>query len=170
MQSTKRILTTLILTLLFTNGTLSQNTGSKIDGKSGRLKKDTPGVYLTAERVDKDSGGQNKPKRIWFRLRNNTLWGIRVEASGGNSLIEDARMFYDVLDKKENILLKRLCHVCSHTVVGTGKTILFTVPFADTDGSSFLRVNFSYEWEDLLDVASGREARHYVYFYFENLP
>jgi hypothetical protein len=137
-------------------------------GASARLKKNLPGVYLTVERIGIEPDG-SPSKRIWFRLRNNTRWRIRVEASGGNPLVEAAKLYYSTLDNKENIVDSRPCHVCSYLMIGSGKDVLFTIPYAAMDRAASLRISFSYEWERDLDVASGREARHYAYYYFENL-
>jgi len=127
-----------------------------------RINAKLPTVLIDFVRVEepKDSGG----KRVWLRLRNNSKWIIKVNASGGES--EDTvGLYYKTLDTKDNIKDRHLCHVCSVIGIKPGKSLLFSIPYDEITAVDSLRIQFEYEWEDRIDVAPAEEPTHYVVFY-----
>lgn len=137
-----------------------------------RIRKDKPGVYLTLERV-----GQVKvPEvgegydRIWLRFHNNTRWPVMLDMGGVEAEeYGDAELFYDVLNGDE-VIIRRQCHACTHNALGSGRSLIFSVPSGNIAKGRSIRVSFSYGWEDWNDVSGGREAVHYVYFDASKLP
>lgn len=137
-----------------------------------RLKKDRPGVYLTFERIGeiKSPTGDKGERRIWLRFHNNTRWSIMLDMRDVPSKeYGDVGLFYDVVLGKE-VIIQRQCHVCTHNALGSGRSLVFSIPVDDFTEESLIRVRFSYGWEDWDDAATGREAQHYVYFYASRLP
>lgn len=145
--------------------------------KSVRIDKKLPTVFLALERIDPETKtvyGRRSERRVWFRLRNNSIWLIRIEASGGNKVfvnntLEDASLYYDTLDVKGNINAHHPCHVCSINGLASGKSVLFSVPYDEVAEANSLRIEFRYQWEDMVDVAPAFEPTHYVCFYSRDL-
>ena len=138
--------------------------------KSVRLSKKFPTVYFTHEKTGKEvneSTGETVDL-VWLRLHNNTRWAIWIEASGGDKY-EDARLYYNILDNDGNIKERRGCHVCSINPLGSGRSVLFTVPLEYFTGAEALELSFTYNWEREFDETySQREPTHFVYFYTRN--
>jgi hypothetical protein len=139
---------------------------------SVRINKKLPAIFLVFEKtgVIKDASNRRQEKRTWFRLKNNSRWLIKLDASGGNKAVEDAQLYYEMLDDKGNIKVSRLCHVCSVIGLASGKSILFSVSSEEVSEASSFRIQFEYEWEDKIAVAPETEPSHYVYFYTRHLP
>ena len=130
-----------------------------------------PSIFISLESVEimKDSLRRKDEKRVWLRLRNNSRWTIKVDASGGVKGQDDASLYYDILDDKDNIKQRRACHVCSIVGLARGKSILFAVPYEELEKAASLRIQFSYPWEDEVEVAPAIEPTHFVYFYIRDL-
>ena len=137
-----------------------------------RLKKDKPTVYIEFERM-----GDRKPLRvgesntgIWLRLHNNTKWSIILNMQDVPSKdYGDASLFYDELSGQK-ITFERSCHVCSFNALGSGRSLLFSIPAEHLSEGLGIRIQFSYGWEDLNKVFAGQEPQHYVLFYSAQLP
>lgn len=123
-----------------------------------------PAVYLELQ----DSAVEND-NQLWFRLHNNTKWSIRLEASGGDPRRDDRVLFYSILSSRDVLKEDFPCRVCSIVLLRSGRNFLFGVPKARLDNIYALRLTFSYEWEDDLDVFARKEPSHYVYFYAKDL-
>lgn len=169
----KKIASTfLIIPIIFSLSAtaLSQNRRKVIRQKSVKINKTYPTVYLTFEKTGKalnDSTGETE-ELVWLRLHNNTRWSIWIQASGGNEKIEDAGLYYDVIDDEGTVKEYRRCHVCSRIQIGNKKSILFTVPLAYFAEAEALQLSFAYDWEK--EGGSGGEPTHYVYFHKQDIP
>ncbi len=172
MKKNSIVIIVALVVLILGTDVLGQNRKRPEVSQLAYIQKNRPTIYLTFERSGMVKEGLNnkKSERIWLRLNNNSRWGVRIEASGGNKALEDARLYYDMIDVKENLIVQHGCHVCSIVILGSGKSILFSVPSEDFSEESALRIKFSYAWENDLDVIAGLEPKHYVFFYSNNLP
>ena len=170
MKRISLLIAVIIVGLSLTSHTVGQKR-SMISPESVRIDEKLPTVFLALERtgIFKDADDRIEERRVWLRLRNNSRWLIKLDASGGNKSVEDAKLYYDTLDGKGNIKESRACHVCSIVGLASGKSILFSVPYEEVAEAASLRIQFSYVWEDDLGVAPAIEPRHYVYFYSKNL-
>lgn len=159
------------LSCLFWQLGLGAHLDAKAPGDVG-LRKDKPTVYMEFVRE-----GHREPlangesdKGIWLRLHNNTKWSIGLNMHGVPSDdYGDASLIYDVLSEGQ-ASIEGSCHVCSFNSLGSGRSLLFSVPAEHLSKGGALRIKFSYSWEDPNKVAAGREPEHYVYFYSAQLP
>jgi hypothetical protein len=142
-----------------------------VNPKSVRIDKKVPTIFIVLERVGtiKNVSGSGEEKRVWLRLKNNSRWLIKLDASGGDKAVEDARLYYEIVDVQRNIKVARTCHVCSIVGLASGKSILFSVPYQELAEGNSLRIQFEYEWEDGVSVAPAIEPVHFVYFYTRHL-
>jgi hypothetical protein len=107
---------------------------------------------------------------IWLRLHNNTKWSIILDMNGVPSeKYGDAALIYDELSDRK-ITFERKCHVCSFNALGSGRSLLFSVPAEHLSKGLGIRIKFSYAWEDYNKVLARQEPEHYVYFYSSQLP
>jgi hypothetical protein len=135
------------------------------------VDKTKPTIYIEAVPVELLRAVRAPEGELWLRVRNNSRWGIRLEMSGGHhKKLDDARLYYDIIDRDENIVSRRMCHVCSSNILGPGKGVIFSVPKDTMSKDLSLRLLFSYEWENRLKVASGLEPLHYVLISWDDLP
>jgi len=112
-------------------------------------------------------------ERIWLRLQNNTRWIIWLEASGvPEAAYGDAALYYDVVDMKEGSRLPESsrCHVCSIVPLGSGKSLLFSVPRENLTENRKIKVRFGFDWQDKDDLFADREIESIVPFSASNLP
>lgn len=168
-------LTFLIATVLIGLSAISSVEGQQQQAsnqKSVRIDKKLPTVLLALERIDeakKTVYGSRGDRRVSFRLRNNSIWTIKFDASGGNGPSDDASLYYDTLDIKGNLITHLPCHVCSTIGLKPGKSILFSLPYDEVMEANSFRIEFMYQWEDEVKVAPAYEPTHYVYFYSRHL-
>jgi hypothetical protein len=137
-----------------------------------RLQKNKPTVYIEFERSGNRAPlfASESNKGIWLRLHNNTKWSIVLDMNGVPSEdYGDAALIYDVLSDRQ-VIIPDSCHVCSFNSLGSGHSLLFSIPAEHLSTGRALRIKFSYCWEDSNGVAAGREPEHYVFFYASNLP
>ncbi len=130
-----------------------------------RLERKLPTVLISLDSpvlTDLSSGDGERLLRL--RLRNNSRWLIKLEASGGIKGVDDAKLYYDVLDQDGNIAKSHGCHVCSIVGLASGKSIVFTLPYRELMNSESIRIKFEFEWEDKVAVAPAEEPTHYVFF------
>ena len=137
-----------------------------------RLLQEKPSVYMEFVRDghrdplyngESDSG-------VWLRLHNNTKWSIVLQMNGYPSEdYGDAAVIYDVLSEGQTKIDGR-CHVCSVNPLGSGRSLVFSVPAEHLSKRGGVRVKFSYDWEDSHKVTAGLEPEHWVYFYTSQLP
>jgi hypothetical protein len=170
-KAMKRLLSATAIFCSIVFGIQAQNKATS-NQDNVRIMRDKPSVYITFERVGQlkspDVGDGNE--RVWLRLHNNTRWPLMLDMSAVPSgEYGDAGLFYENLLGGE-IILRVQCHVCTLNSLGSGKSLLFSIPQTDLAKERAIRVKFSYGWEDRNDVAGGREAVHHVYFDSSNLP
>ncbi|MEO7659826.1 MAG: hypothetical protein ABIV48_09450, partial [Pyrinomonadaceae bacterium] len=79
------------------------------------------------------------------------------------------RLYYDVIDKKGNLLMSQNCHVCSVIELKSGKSVVFGIPYTELDDAGSVRVQFAFPWEDNAVVGPATEPKHFVYFYIRDL-
>ena len=128
-----------------------------------RINAKLPTVFIEFVLIEKPKDVADN-KNVWLRLRNNSKWIIKVDASGGET--EDTvGLYYETLDAKDNVKDRHLCHVCSVIGIKPGKSLLFSVPYDEITAVDSLRIQFQYEWEDRIEVAPAEEPTHYVVFY-----
>jgi hypothetical protein len=139
---------------------------------NARIREDKPTVY-----IEFDHSGNREPlfasesnKGIWLRLHNNTKWPIVLDMHGVPSAVYgDASLIYDVLANRQ-VIIEGSCHACSFNSLGSGRSLLFSIPTEYLSKGHALRIKFSYGWEGSNKVAGGLEPEHYVYFYSSQLP
>jgi hypothetical protein len=137
-----------------------------------RLRKDKPTVYIEFERSGNREAlfARESNKGIWMQLHNNTKWSIVLNMHGVPSDdYGDASLIYDVLSDRQ-IVIDGACHVCSFNSLGSGRSLLFSIPAEHLSNGRALRVKFSYSWEGQSGHVTGQEPEHYVYFYASQLP
>jgi hypothetical protein len=109
---------------------------------------------------------------VLFQVRNNTRWDIWLQMSGvPTKAYGDASLFYTVAEPKTGTIRRReTCHVCSVNPVGPGHVVTFPIPRQLVTKDAFLRVEYSFAWEEHRENASGSVSTHVVEFYFNSLP
>ena len=113
----------------------------------------------------------NGDKCHLLKLRNNSIWGIRLLMSGGtDNRSDEARLYYDVISPDESVMDMKRCHVCSSNIIPSGKSIEFYVPVGTVTSERLIRLNFSFDWEDEIRIAPAEEPKHYVFFDHLDLP
>lgn len=170
MKRINRTLSAALILCSFSGALSAQMRKSKLP-EDVRLKKDSPTVYVTFDRVAKReplrAGESNQG--IWLRLHNNTRWPIVLKMNAVPAEYGDAGLFYEVLSERR-VIVDGGCHVCSTNRLSPGRSLLFSLPREVLTKGEAIRVSFSYSWEDPDDVFAGREPEHYVYFYRSRLP
>lgn len=135
----------------------------------GRFSKRNPSVYITFERRAKIASPNNgePEERAWLRLHNNTRWAIWFKAHGWSTKeYGDGGLFYDIENyRKHETKIGKRCHACSFIPLGGGRSFLFSIPSADIEKDSRIRINFWFAWQDQDGVFGGREFESWVYFY-----
>jgi hypothetical protein len=164
----KLLLCGLLICGVFIPSTAQRRT-SNARRSDGRLSKQYPSVYITLERRAKIKSPENgaPEERAWLLLHNNTRWAIWFNAHGWTTKeYGDGGLFYDIenVQTHENKIGNR-CHACSLIPLGAGRSFLFSIPAADLEKDSRVRINFWWAWQDQNGVAGGREFESWVYFY-----
>ncbi|MEP7076425.1 MAG: hypothetical protein ABI878_11500 [Acidobacteriota bacterium] len=143
------------------------------EASRGAIDRSKPTIYI--ESIGKSNARtdlkSSEESYYWLRLHNNSRWGIRLDMSGGyDEKLGDVGLYYDVVDKNENVTSRFQCHVCSTNILKSGKAVIFGIPRDQLANGFSIRVNFSFDWESDTKVASGLEPEHYVFFRSEDLP
>lgn len=131
-----------------------------------KLDRSKPSVYVELEkRLDLENSESGKLEYYSLRLKNNSVWGITIDASGGiDEAIGDITVYYDVVGRSENIVTRQRCHACSIITIGKGEVVRFLVPTSHLRDRLSIRIPFSFAWEDPKMAALGTEPAHYVSF------
>ena len=125
---------------------------------NAKLDKKRPSIYVSFVRAGKAKSNSDEIREyIWLRLNNNTRWAIGLDASGENNKESDASLYYDILSEDDVVLESRRCHVCSRILLGSGKSLVFSIPKEDFAEKSYLKIRFSFDWQNEKD--SGFEAQ-----------
>jgi len=150
-------------------------------GDDVRLSRDRPSVYLTFVRVARARPlrpGQSG-ERVWLRLHNNTRWRISVPAFDVPEGYGDAVPAYEVraLPRPRGrnrgdcpLPIRGGPKLASIVELGLGVSMDFSIPVEHLCRNLYIAIQFNYGWEDTDDVADGREAQHYIYFYGRQVP
>jgi hypothetical protein len=137
-----------------------------------RLSKSRPSVYITFDHLGRIApiSSSETEDIVWLRLHNNTRWPIifvidRLVTKKYGA----AALYWDVgCEGNDSLFFTQRCGDsirCTFKPLPPGHDMLFTVRHADLGKGCFIRVKFSYSWED----KSG-EPEHLVYFYSSALP
>ena len=138
------------------------------------LDSNKPTVYLAFVRKERiKDAAINRPDRLFFRFTNNTVWPLTLEMSDyGDKRLGDAMLYYSIDESEsgKNLSGSLDCHVCSFNPLGSGKSILFSIPLEDADRGATMRLKYDFSWEGLGGDFSGSSSKHIVSFYFNSLP
>ena len=108
---------------------------------------------------------------LWFRITNNSLWPIWLDMSGVPKAYGDAGLFYTIENKDDGkIRIDSRCHACSVNPVGSGRSVVFSVPADHASQDSRMRLEYSFAWERDNETEGGSYSKHSVLFYFSYLP
>ena len=139
-----------------------------------KLNKNKPSVYISLVRVGKPKSLSDDQSRefVWLRLNNNTRWAIGLDASGENNKESDVSLYYDIVSEDDAVLEIRRCHVCSRIPLGSGKSLVFSIPKEDFAEKSYLKIRFSFDWQsdDGSSFAAQDEYENIVSFSERDLP
>lgn len=167
-----RTLITLLTLIVCASGifqVFGQNTKQKKNGNIYRLDKSMPSVYLTfeAKKVENIEDGSEKTF-VLLRFHNNTRWRIILDMRGSEKPGE-VSLFYEILNKKDEILEDKICTVCSFNSLKSGKSLSFRIPLERFKDSTNMRISYNYEWEVEPYSTPTQEPVHYVYLETEFL-
>jgi len=108
---------------------------------------------------------------LWFRIRNNSRWPIWLDMSGVPKAYGDAGLFYTIESKIDGkIRIDSRCHACSVNPVGSGRSVVFSIPADYARQDTRMRMEYSFAWERDNEMEGGSYSRHSVLFYFSHLP
>jgi hypothetical protein len=109
-------------------------------------------------------------KQLLFRITNNTRWPIWFDMSGvPTKEYGDAALFYTIEGKDGKVQDYERCHVCSMNPVGSGRSLVFSIPADYISRDTLLRIAYSFGWDQKNETAGSRST-HSVEFYFNSLP
>lgn len=106
-----------------------------------------------------------------FKLTNNTRWAIELDMGKVPKEHGDAKLFYAVLSKDDEILSgSTKCRVCSFNFIRPGKSITFSVSADQVEKSRSIRISYFFKWEKVRENGTGTSSEHFVRYYFHHLP
>jgi hypothetical protein len=132
-----------------------------------------PAVYVSflraAEIEPLETGVGNR--YLWFRITNNSRWAIWLDMSGVPKTYGDAGLFYTIENKDDGkIRIDSRCHACSVNPVGSGRSVVFSIPADYASQDARMRMEYSFAWERDNEMEGGSYSTHSVLFYFSYLP
>lgn len=132
-----------------------------------------PAVYVSflrsAQIEPLETGVGNR--YLWFRITNNSRWAIWLDMSGVPKAYGDAGLFYTIENKEGGkIQVDSRCHVCSVNPVGSGRSVVFSIPADYATQDARMRIEYSFAWERDNEMDGGSYSTHSVLFYFSYLP
>lgn len=159
----RQILTIIILLLSFCVIVPAQ----RRKAQSVLLDKTKPSVYLSFVRTAKLEPYYEglSGETVWLRLHNNTRWAISLQASGVAEKEDgDASLYYDIVNENEIEITPNSypCHVCSIIPLGSGKSLLFSIPREHLADERHIQIHFYFDWQDR---DKNGEAESIVSFY-----
>ena len=108
---------------------------------------------------------------LWFRITNNSRWPIWLDMSGVPKAYGDAGLFYTIESKDDGkIRIDSRCHACSVNPVGSGRSVVFSIPADYASQDARMRMEYSFAWERDNEMEGGSYSTHSVLFYFSYLP
>jgi hypothetical protein len=152
------------------------------------LDESKPSLYATFSKVGlqeplwpSDSGN-----RIWLALHNNTIWDLNLKGYGVPKDYGDCGLWFEVVPKTQSRIpttiqkyavkwppafeTYRLSTYSRIFSLDSGESLVFSVPVESLEDEFALRVPFSYEWENDLGVAAGREPAHFIVITSDVIP
>jgi hypothetical protein len=83
----------------------------------------------------------------------------------------DAHLYYTIEEKEDGkIRIHSSCHVCSVNQLGAGRSITFSIPGDYASADTWLKIEYSFQWERDSEIIGGSYSTHSVKFYFSYLP
>jgi hypothetical protein len=169
------------------------------EAKSQLLRKDRPSVYLEFDRIGKAPplfDGENE-ERIWLKLHNNSKWTIEFcsfpvkSQYGGTGIVYAVKHQQPTLvsvgvegsssrtttlpgdkDQRENAKAPQgysTGDTCTAYYLGSGKSVVFSLPRDHLRKNLYLEIEFWPEWENR-DNELGSFPQSYVSFSNHELP
>ncbi len=141
------------------------------------LQAGNPAVFVTFLRMEtiRPRNQWDNPNNLFFKLTNNTCWPIYLDMSGvADSRYGDASLYYLIENRKTGQRQAGAldCHVCSINEIGSGKSIIFSLPRRDADRDARMRLRYEFKWER--DEPHGdyesSNTMHTVSYSFYGLP
>ena len=129
-------------------------------------------TFVRRERIE-PSDRTDDPNNLFFKLTNNTCWPIWLDMSGtSDERYGQASLYFSIEDKASG---KRqsgsmYCHVCSNNPLGSGRSIIFSIPLRDADRGALMRLRFEFKWELMVGDYESSNSLHTVAYYFSGLP
>jgi len=91
--------------------------------------------------------------------------------SGVPKAYGDAGLFYTIESKDDGkVGIDSRCHVCSVNPIGSGRSVVFSIPADYVSQDTRLRIEYSFAWERDNEMEGGSYSKHSVLFYFSYLP
>lgn len=146
--------------------------------KDVRLLKNKPNVFVSFEREGKWNPVKKweSNRRVWLRFHNNSKWQIGTCMWDVPKEYGDKDIVYNVERYKkggsdEIPLTSGQENSCPIMFIGSGKSVLFSVPIEQLSDGMAIKIQFRYEWETEPDgFTSELEPKHYAYFYSSDIP
>jgi hypothetical protein len=164
------------------------------EGEPGSMlvRKDKPSVYIEFERTGKAPPlfEGEKEDRIWLRLQNNSKWTIEFcsisvkEQYGGTGVVYQVKRYGSSVGAEGRAPLPRdenqqeqtkipqgysTGDTCTAYHLGSGKSVVFSVPRDHLRKNLYLEIEFWPEWENR-DNELGSFPQSYVSFSNHELP
>lgn len=139
-----------------------------------RIVKHMPHVFIRFEREGKMEplySGESY-ERIWLRLHNNSRWKILLCSSPVPKSYGDAELEYEIERYRGSgdTPSTGSSDSCSYLMVGSRKSIVFSIPREHLAKGLAIKLSFRYEWERDPDGSFDiQEPTHWVYFYSGNV-
>ena len=136
-----------------------------------------PAIFITFLRkeVIKSNDRLEDSNLLFFKLNNNTCWPIVLDMSGVlDNRFGDARLYYLIENRNRDRepIGSLFCHVCSVNSIGSGRSIVFSVPLRYADREATMRVRYKFKWEDAAMIGDYESSNtmHTVAYSFIGLP
>lgn len=146
--------------------------GTVASGKSVRLVRSKPLVYITLERIGARTPLYLNESNVgaWLRLHNNSRWPVALAVGGIEKEYGEALVPYDVViggARGGDVVPRGYALGDAHTEVTLvpGRSIVFSVPREHLAAGASIRVPFNFPWDRRPGYAGyDDEVEHYVRF------
>ena len=135
-----------------------------------------PAAYLTFlrhERIDPEDKSDDA-EFLFFKLTNNSCWSIWLDESGvASKRFGDSSLYYVIENEKtgEKLSGSIYCHVCSHNLLRSGRSIMFSIPLKEASRDALMRISYEFDWEqNTFGDFENSNTQHTVTYYFSGLP
>jgi hypothetical protein len=101
------------------------------------------------------------------------VWSLPITPSRPSFFKDRALLFqhYPIENKEDGkIQIDSRCHVCSVNPVGSGRSVIFSIPADYASQDTRMRIEYSFAWERDNEMEGGSYSTHSVLFYFGYLP